>query len=67
MKRLLKLIALSATYRQSSKATPELLAARPGQRLLARGPAQRLTAEMLRDQALVRERACWSRSSAARA
>ena len=52
MKRLLKLIALSSTYRQSSKADPEMLARDPSNQLLARGPARRLTAEMLRDQAL---------------
>jgi hypothetical protein len=52
MKRLLKLIAMSATYRQSSKAGPELLARDPANQLLARGPARRLSAEMLRDQAL---------------
>jgi hypothetical protein len=52
MKRLLKLIALSATYRQSSKTTPDLLAVDPQNELLARGPARRLSAEMLRDQAL---------------
>ncbi|MBX9581411.1 MAG: DUF1553 domain-containing protein [Gemmataceae bacterium] len=51
-KRLLKQIALSATYRQSSKASPELLARDPDNLLLARGPAKRLSAEMLRDQAL---------------
>jgi mono/diheme cytochrome c family protein len=51
-KRLLKTIALSATYRQSSKASPEQIAADPDDALLARGPARRLTAEMLRDQAL---------------
>ena len=52
MKRLLKTIAMSATYRQSSRANSELLAADPSNALLARGPARRLTAEMLRDQAL---------------
>jgi len=52
MKRLLKLMAMSATYRQSSKASPDLLARDPANQLLARGPARRLTAEMLRDQAL---------------
>jgi len=52
LKRLLKLIATSATYRQSSVASPELLARDPGNQLLARGPARRLSAEMLRDQAL---------------
>jgi hypothetical protein len=52
VKRLLKQIALSATYRESAKLTPELLAKDPDNRLLARMPARRLTAEMLRDQAL---------------
>jgi hypothetical protein len=52
MKRLLRTIALSATYRQSSHAPAERLAADPGNALLARGPSRRLTAEMIRDQAL---------------
>ena len=52
VKRLLKTIAMSATYRQSSRATPDLLARDPANVLLARGPVRRLTAEMLRDQAL---------------
>jgi Protein of unknown function (DUF1553) len=52
VKAMLKRIALSATYRQSSKASPELLARDPQNALLARGPARRLSAEMLRDQAL---------------
>jgi hypothetical protein len=52
VKRLLKTIALSATYRQSSHASPELLTLDPGNQLLARAPVRRLTAEMLRDQAL---------------
>jgi mono/diheme cytochrome c family protein len=52
VKKFLKLIAMSATYRQSSHAEPELLARDPANQLLARGPARRLTAEMLRDQAL---------------
>ena len=51
-KRFLKYLALSATYQQSSKAPAELLARDPQNELLARGPARRLTAEMLRDQAL---------------
>jgi hypothetical protein len=51
-KKLLKLIAMSATYRQSSKASAEVLARDPHNELLARGPVKRLTAEMLRDQAL---------------
>lgn len=51
-KRLLKQIALSATYRQSSHADDRLLALDPANNLLGRGPERRLTAEMLRDQAL---------------
>jgi hypothetical protein len=52
VKHVLKEIAMSRTYRQSSKASPEMLARDPQNALLARGPARRLTAEMLRDQAL---------------
>ena len=52
VKALLKTIVLSATYRQSSKITPELLQRDPENRLLARGPRLRLPAEMIRDQAL---------------
>jgi hypothetical protein len=53
VKALLRKIVLSATYRQSSKASKELLATDPDNRLMARGPANRLTAEMIRDNALV--------------
>jgi len=53
MKAMLREIALSATYRQSSRADPSLRARDPLNLLLARAPARRLTAEMLRDQALV--------------
>ncbi|MEW6302422.1 MAG: PSD1 and planctomycete cytochrome C domain-containing protein [Verrucomicrobiota bacterium] len=52
MKRFVKLIVTSATYRQSSKATAGLLRADPENRLLARGPRFRLDAEVLRDNAL---------------
>jgi hypothetical protein len=52
LKRLLKFIAMSATYQQASQADPELLARDPANQLLARGSARRLSAEMLRDQAL---------------
>ena len=52
VKALQKLIVTSATYRQSSKITPELLQKDPENRLLARGPRVRLPAEMVRDQAL---------------
>jgi hypothetical protein len=51
-KALLRLIVTSATYRQSSKARPELLEKDPRNRLLARAPRIRLEAEMVRDQAL---------------
>jgi hypothetical protein len=53
VKALLKQIVLSATYRQSSYISPELLEIDPHNRLLARGPRDRLTAEQIRDQALV--------------
>jgi hypothetical protein len=52
MKAMQKAIVMSATYRQSSKVTPELLAKDPENRLLARAPRLRLSAEVLRDQAL---------------
>jgi mono/diheme cytochrome c family protein len=52
VKAMQKLMVMSATYRQSSKITPELLQRDPENRLLARGPRFRLPAEMLRDQAL---------------
>ncbi len=52
VKHFLKLLVMSAAYRQSSKVTPELLEKDPDNRLLARGPRVRLTAEMIRDQAL---------------
>ena len=52
MKKLLKQLVMSDTYRQRSQVTPELLEKDPDNRLLARGPRVRLTAEQLRDQAL---------------
>ncbi len=52
MKALLRLIVTSAAYRQSSKESPELRQRDPFNRLLARGPRFRLSAEMVRDQAL---------------
>jgi len=53
MKALLREVVTSATYRQSAASTPALTEKDPRNRLLARGPQQRLTAEMVRDQALV--------------
>ena len=53
MKALLREMVLSATYRQSARTTPQLNERDPRNRLLARGPQQRLTAEMVRDQALM--------------
>lgn len=51
-KHLLKLMVTSAAYRQTSKVTPELFERDPDNRMLARGPRFRLSAEMVRDQAL---------------
>jgi hypothetical protein len=53
VKHLQKLIVMSATYRQSSVVSPTLLARDPDNRLLARGPRYRLSAEMIRDAALL--------------
>lgn len=53
IKPFLKQIVLSATYQQSSKVDPELLELDPYNRLLARGPRVRLSAEQIRDQALM--------------
>jgi len=52
VKALQKTIVTSATYRQSSKVTPESMQKDPENRMLARGPRVRLPAEMVRDQAL---------------
>lgn len=52
VKHLLKLMVMSSTYRQSSRISPEALARDSDNRLLARGPRFRLSAEMIRDQAL---------------
>ena len=53
MKALLREMVTSAAYRQSAASTPMLTERDPRNRLLAHGPEQRLTAEMVRDQALV--------------
>jgi uncharacterized protein DUF1553/uncharacterized protein DUF1549/cytochrome c len=47
-----RLIVTSATYRQSSKVTPELFTRDPYNRLLARGPRLRVEGEVVRDIAL---------------
>jgi mono/diheme cytochrome c family protein len=51
-KALVRLIVTSASYRQSSKSTPELRERDPRNRLLARAPRMRLEAEMVHDQAM---------------
>jgi hypothetical protein len=51
-KRAIRQMVLSATYAQDSTTTPALRERDPSNALLARGPARRLTAEMLRDSAL---------------
>ena len=53
LKELNKLIVMSHTYQQDSKTSDELREVDPDNILLARGPAQRLSGEMLRDNALV--------------
>jgi hypothetical protein len=52
MKKVLRVMVTSATYRQSSNATPELEEKDPYNLLLARGPRFRMPAEMVRDVAL---------------
>jgi hypothetical protein len=52
VKRLLKQIVMSATYQQASETRPVLEASDPENLLLARAPRYRLSAEMIRDNAL---------------
>jgi hypothetical protein len=52
VKKLVKKIAMSETYRQSSGTTKQLLERDPENTLLARGPRFRLAAEFIRDSAL---------------
>jgi hypothetical protein len=52
LKELIRTIVLSATYRQDSRATEELLTRDPQNKLLARGPRFRAEAEQVRDIAL---------------
>jgi len=49
---LVKQIVMSQAFRQSAKSTPEKLKQDPRNQLVSRGPRVRLTAEMVRDQAL---------------
>ncbi|HCQ32655.1 MAG TPA: hypothetical protein DIV54_04080 [Verrucomicrobiales bacterium] len=52
VKRFIRLMVMSRTYRQSAVVEEEKLRRDPDNRLLSRGPRTRLQAEMLRDQAL---------------
>ncbi len=52
LKAIQRLIVTSAAYRQTSKCPSELVARDPENRLLACGPRVRLSAEVIRDQAL---------------
>jgi mono/diheme cytochrome c family protein len=51
-KALVRVLVTSATYRQSSRETPELVQKDPANRLYGRAPRFRMEAEMVRDQAL---------------
>jgi hypothetical protein len=52
VKKLIKLIVTSSTYRQAATVTPEKLEKDPANRLLSRGARFRMDAEMIRDYAL---------------
>ncbi len=52
LKNIIKMMVTSSTYKQSSRITPDKYEIDPSNILLSRGPRFRLTAEMLRDQAL---------------
>jgi Protein of unknown function (DUF1553) len=53
VKKLCKLMVLSATYRQDAKAIPSIALQDPENRLISHGPAVRMSAEMIRDNALL--------------
>lgn len=53
VKKLNKLMVMSATYRQDSRTSREVRERDPENRLYARGPANRMSAEMIRDNALI--------------
>ncbi|MFM7920773.1 MAG: DUF1553 domain-containing protein, partial [Planctomycetaceae bacterium] len=52
VKRLMRMLVLSAAYRQSAEVTAAKLERDPSNRLLSRGPRFRMDAEMIRDYAL---------------
>lgn len=52
VKAIMKAMVMSATYRQSSRTTSELMEADPANELYSRGPTFRLDAEFIRDNAL---------------
>jgi hypothetical protein len=52
IKKLIRVVVMSATYQQDSKVTPELLQKDPYNKYYARGARVRLSAEQIRDQAL---------------
>jgi hypothetical protein len=52
VKKTIRLLVCSATYRQAAIATPDKLDKDPSNRLLSRGPRFRMDAEMVRDYAL---------------
>ena len=52
VKKFLRLLVRSSAYRQNSHVTDDMAARDPDNRLVARGPRVRLSAEMIRDQAL---------------
>ena len=56
LKAMHRLIVTSATYRQSSRVTPQLAERDPQNKLFARGPRVRLEAELVRDSVLGRVR-----------
>jgi hypothetical protein len=53
IKELHKMMVMSGAYRQDSVTSPEIREMDPQNRWLARGPGHRLTAEMIRDNALL--------------
>ncbi len=52
LKRLIKMVVMSATYRQASSSDPDHIALDPSNAFLSRSPRLRLTGEQIRDQVL---------------